>query len=124
MNITTFNPLIISPKAEEVIKLFEELGFEPRHTPVIPLETGDITDTRMKDANGNSVDVAGQDQLSQDVTAIRMNVENFEEAFDLLEKHGFKNTRKDRVLVSRTSREATMVSPSGLTIILVRHVKD
>lgn len=124
MKITTFNPLIISKDAENIIKLFEELGFEKRHAPVVPLETGDITDTRLKDANGNYVDVADQKLLSQDAMAIRMNVDNFEEAYDLLEKHGFKNTRDDRVLVARTSREATMVSRSGLTIVLVRHVKD
>ena len=31
MKITTFNPMILSPKAEDVIALFEELGFERRH---------------------------------------------------------------------------------------------
>ena len=31
MQITTFNPMILSPKADEVIKLFEDLGFEKRH---------------------------------------------------------------------------------------------
>lgn len=124
MNITTFNPLILSSKADEAIKLFEELGFEPKHAPVLPLENGDVTDTRLKDENGNYVDVANPDQLPQDVMAIRMNVDNFAEAFDILEKHGFKNTRKDRVLVAETARAATMVSPSGLTIILVKHVKE
>ena len=124
MKITTFNPLILSPKADELISLFEELGFETRHNPVIPLETGDIYDTRLKDADGHYVDIAGQELLDKDVTAIRINVENFEEAFDLLEKHGFKNTRKERVLVARTSMAATMVSRSGTTIILVKHVKE
>ena len=28
MQITTFNPMILSPKADEVIKLFEERGFK------------------------------------------------------------------------------------------------
>ena len=123
MKITTFNPLILSTKADDVIKLFEELGFEPNHAPVIPLETGDVTDTRLKDENGHSIDVANPEQLPQDTTAIRINVDNFAEAFDILEKHGFKNTRKDRVVVAETARAATMVSPSGLTIVLVKHVK-
>ena len=30
MKITTFDPMIITPKAEEVIKLFEALGFARR----------------------------------------------------------------------------------------------
>lgn len=124
MKITTFNPMILSPKAEEVVKLFEELGFERRHAPVLPLETGDVADIRMKDSNGNNIDVADQEQLPQDVTAIRVNVDDFAEAFDMLEKHGVKNTRKERVLVSQTGMAATMVSPSGLTIILVKHNKE
>ena len=33
MKITTFNPLIVSQNADEIISLFEELGFEKRHTP-------------------------------------------------------------------------------------------
>jgi len=124
MKITTFNPMILSPKAEEVVKLFEELGFERRHAPVLPLETGDVADIRMKDSNGNNIDVADQEQLPQDVTAIRVNVDDFAKAFDMLEKYGVKNTRKERVLVSQTGMAATMVSPSGLTIILVKHNKE
>ena len=37
MKITTFNPLIVSQNADEVIALFEELGFEKRHTPLVDL---------------------------------------------------------------------------------------
>jgi predicted RNA binding protein YcfA (HicA-like mRNA interferase family) len=31
MKITTFDPIIVSPKADDVIKVFEELGFEKTH---------------------------------------------------------------------------------------------
>lgn len=31
MKITSFNPLIVTRDAENVIRLFEELGFERRH---------------------------------------------------------------------------------------------
>lgn len=123
MNITTFNPLILSTNAEDVIKFFEELGFEKRHEPVAYLESGNMKDTRMKDANGNYIDVADAKDLQQDQTIIRMNVDDFAKAYDILEKHGFKNTRGDRTIVSETSMAATMVSRSGLTISLVKHRK-
>ena len=42
MQITTFNPMILSPKADEVIALFEELGFEKHHTPVTQTETAQM----------------------------------------------------------------------------------
>ena len=32
MKITSFNPLIVTKDAESAIALFEELGFERRHT--------------------------------------------------------------------------------------------
>ena len=121
MKITTFNPLILSSNTDEVIKLFEELGFEQRHEPILPLEFGDVKDTRMKDANDNYIDVADVKDLPQDETVIRMNVDDFATAFDILEKHGFKNTRGDRTIVTESSQSATMVSKSGLKIILVRH---
>ena len=124
MKITTFNPLILSANADEVIQLFEELGFEQRHAPVLPLESGDVKDIRMKDANANYVDVADVKDLPQDETVIRMNVDEFAKAFDILEKHGFKNTRGDRTIVTESSQSATMVSKSGLKIILVRHRHD
>ena len=32
MQITSFNPLIATAHSDSIIKLFEELGFERRHT--------------------------------------------------------------------------------------------
>ena len=32
MKITSFNPLIVTSDSESIIKLFEELGFEKKHT--------------------------------------------------------------------------------------------
>lgn len=58
MKITGFNPVIISTKAEEVIKLFEELGFEKRHTPVVTSAMGTAAVTRMKHENGYHVDIS------------------------------------------------------------------
>ena len=43
MKITTFNPLILTKDSESVIKLFEALGFEKRHTITINEDGKDIT---------------------------------------------------------------------------------
>ena len=54
MKITTFNPLIATNNVEDVIKLFEELGFEKRHAPVAALENGEIQDIHyLSDRSGN-----------------------------------------------------------------------
>ena len=106
MKITAFNPLIVSPKAEEVIALLEELGFERAHT-----KTGineHVTSVDLKYGEDFRVDVAQSDNVPQDLTAIRMNVRDFDEAYDFLVSKGFKNA---------------MVSPSGFAINLAEHIR-
>ena len=115
--------MILSPKADDVMQVFSALGFEKSHAPVTETETGEVKCVRMKDANGNHVDVAGLDYIPQDMTYIRMNVDNFAEAYAILLAHGFKNTRGDGTVETGSARAATMVSPSGFTISLVEHIK-
>lgn len=124
MKITTFNPLIVSSKAEDIIRLFEELGFEKRHTPVV--DAGDmlVRRTRMCNADGFYVDVSELKTMPHDLTAIRMNVDNFEEAYDFLTAHGFKKAPGIDEIYPEHSRVLLMVSPSGFAIELIQHIKE
>lgn len=124
MKITTFNPQIITKNAEPLVALFQELGFEKRHNPkgIGELKAEGI---RMKDANGFCLDISQPDmELQQDVTAIRMNVDDFDEAYGMLTEKGFKNFYGDRIVETGSSRSAIMISPSGFAINLVQHVKE
>ena len=124
MKITTFNPQIITKDAESVKKLFEDLGFEQRHNPKGIGEL-DVTGIRMKDANGLYLDISQPDvQMPQDLTVIRMNVDNFDEAYELLKSHGFENFYGDQTVVMKSSESTIMISPSGFAINLVQHIKD
>jgi len=123
MKITTFDPLILSPKSGDVVKLFEELGFEITHDPVTKVEIGEVQTTRMKNESGFHIDVANIGNIPNDRMLIRMNVDNFEEAYDIFIKHGFKNTRGDNTLDTKSAIEATMVSPSGFSVALVKLIK-
>lgn len=124
MEITTFNPLIVSNKADELVELFKELGFEMRHAPLMDqIDTPAEQDFRLKDANGFSVDVAQHPSVPQDYIIIRMNVRNFDEAYEILKKHGFKNRNGEETFNTNNSKAASMVSESGLSIALVEHLK-
>ena len=123
MKITGFQPLIVSPNAEGLIKLFEELGFEQRHEKT-GINDKDISNITMKDAAGNRVDVTKGATVTQDLTAIRMNVDNFLEAYELLVKHGFKNAQGYKLTQTSSSTDTLMVSPSGFAIVLSQHIKD
>ncbi len=79
---------------------------------------------RMKHEAGYHIDIADALQdIPRDYINIRMNVDNFAEAYDILIRHGFKNTRGDGTVNTKYSKAATMVSPSGFTIALVEHIK-
>ena len=123
MKITTFNPMILSPKADEVIKLFEELGFERRHQ-VDNVDDKDISSVRMKEANGFYVDVASVESMPKDMTTMRMNVRDFEEAYEFLKERGFKNSRgEDHVVESASAKSCLMIAPSGFSIQLTQHIR-
>ena len=124
MKITTFNPEIISNNAEPIIKLFEELGFEQRHKKT-DVGGRDVTIVRMRDANGNHVDVINDPYIEKDTSLIRMNVDEFGEAYELLKEHGFRNIKyNEEAVFSKHAKQARMISPSGFEIDLCLHIKD
>lgn len=120
MKITSFNPLIVTRDAAPAIELFEALGFERRHNNT-SIDEKNISNVTMKDANGFHVDVA-QANVAQDMTIIRMNVDNFEEAYEFLISKGF-TCPTGRVIEQESSRSAMMVSPSGFAFDLCHHIK-
>ena len=122
MKFTSFNPLIVTGKGEETVKLFEELGFEKQH---VNKDVGGIgvTNYTMKDANGFKVDVADAPNTKQDITLIRMNVDDFDEAYNFLIEKGFKNP-SGRIVESKSSKSAMMVSPTGFSFDLCHHIKN
>ena len=123
MKITTFNPMIITKNPEAVIAVFEALGFERRHAPAGISGAGlEYSVVRMTDANGFHVDVAYTGApLPQDVSAIRMNVDDFDEGFRFLTERGFKNVKP--VTDTDHSAGVMMHSPSGMSIVLAQHKK-
>ena len=123
MKITSFNPLIVTKDPESAIKLFEELGFEKRHTKE-GIGINNVTDVRMKDANGFHVDVSRGDG---EWTMVRMNVDNLEEAIAFLEARGFHKARHaaaNETVDNGSSRFNIMVSATGFIFAVSQHTKD
>ena len=123
MKITTFNPMILSKNAEEIIKLFEEMGFEKKHQKD-NIDNKDITSVRMTDANGFHVDVAKIHATDKDITTMRMNVDDYDEAYEFLKGKGFTNASgEDRAVESKSAKSCLLISPSGFSIQLTQHLK-
>ena len=123
MKITSFSPLIVTRDAESAIALFEELGFARRHTKE-GIGENNVTDVRMKDANGFHVDVS---QGTGEWTMIRMNVDNLEEAIAFLEARGFHKARHavaNKTIDTGSSMFNIMVSASGFILAVSQHIKN
>ena len=126
MKITSFNPLIVTNNVEEVVSVFEALGFVKKHNPTGTSANGhEYVAYRMTDANGFHVDVATSTApRAQDLTAIRMNVDNFDEAYEFLTARGFENGQNDSVTNTGSAKACILYSPSGFAINLIQHIKD
>ena len=124
MKITSFNPLIVTRDADAVITLFEALGFERRHNIQANTGTTDFNSVRLKDANGFHVDVANVPTTPQDRLLIRMNVDDFDEAYAFLTERGFTNPRGGQTVDTKSNKSCMMVSPSGFAFDLCVHIKE
>ena len=123
MKITGFRPLIVSQNAEEIASLFEELGFEKRHTKR-DVEEGVDHSYAMKDADGHYVNVTRAENMPRDLTIVSMNVDNFQEAYDFLLGKGFVNPRGDKVTDTSSSKATMLFAPSGFPITVSEHLKE
>ncbi len=123
MKITSFNPMILTPKADEVIRFFEELGFEKCHAPTVDTGRSLVTSTQMKDADGHSIDIAGVESMERDMQIIRMNVDDFDEAYAMLTAKGFIHNGGGKPVETAANKSALMISPSGFAFDLCQHIK-
>ena len=123
MKITSFNPQIFTKNADPIVALFEELGFDVRHDQEGIGELN-VEGIRMKNPDGFYLDISCPDtDLPRDMVGIRMNVDDFDFAYQLLLKNGFRNVYGERTVDTLTGRSAVLISPSGFAINLIRHKK-
>ena len=118
MKITTFSPLIVTKNIDKNVRLFETLGFEIAHKQNPEDRIYNFT---MKNADGFKVDISKAD-VDKDLTLIRMNVPDFDEAFELLQQEGFV-LKSGRVIETDSSKSAMVVSPTGFAFDLCQHKK-
>lgn len=125
MKMTSFNPLIVTRDAEAVVSLFEALGFAKKHNPHGTSAVGnEYSSYRMTDANGFCVDIATTSaQGAKDLTAIRINVRDFDEAYDFLIARGFKNGQNGTVTNTGSAKACILFSPSGFGVSLIQHIR-
>lgn len=117
--------MIITNRAEEVLKVFEQWGFYKKHAPTLTMASGtEFTDYRLQSEEGFYMDVAAIDMpLPMEVPAIRINVDDFDEAYRMLTEVGYKPTHEGAFMENEHSKSVALVGPIGFTIYLVQHKK-
>lgn len=123
MKITTFNPMILTKDADSAIRLFEELGFVKKHAPTVDTGKSLVTSTRMENADGFHIDIADVQSMERDMMIIRMNVDDFDEAYDFLTARGFTHPGGRQAVETASNKSAMMVSPTGFAFDLCQHIK-
>ena len=122
MKITTFNPSIITKDAAPIIRLFEELGFKQTHNKAENVDV-EFSAHRMKNDNGFHVDVVEVPVIPKTFTAIRINVDNYEEAYEFFMSKGFRQAKGFAPSTTASSKDAHLVSPTGLIVDVCQHIK-
>ena len=123
MKITGFNPSGLTSKPDDLVRLFEELGFEKSHSD--DAEEGIVSGSaRMKYGDAFRLDITSTNHFPKDKTLIRMNVDDIEEAYQFMLSHGFHNALGGGVIIEAEHfRGAHMVSPSGFEIMVMQHIR-
>ena len=124
MKITTFDPIIPTSKFEDAVDVFESFGFEKKHAPITDTGISVVQSYRMKNPDGYHVDIADVPDIEHDMEVIRINVDDFDAAYEIFMKHGFTNPRGDGTIDKESSKTASLIAPSGFRVALVQHIKD
>ena len=123
MKITTFNPSIITKDAGPDIEVFEALGFRETHNKAENMDV-EFSAHRMKDENGFHVDVVEVPVIPQTYPAIRINVDNYDEAYEFFMSKGFREAKGFAPGTTASSKYAYLVAPTGFIIDLCQHMKE
>ena len=62
--------------------------------------------------------------MPRDLTAISINVDNLEEAYDFFIGKGFVDPRGGKITETSSSKATLLFSPSGYAVSISEHLKD
>ena len=62
--------------------------------------------------------------MQRDLTRIRVNVDDFDEAYAFLIARGFTNAQNGSVTNTGSAKACMLYSPSGFGINLIQHIKN
>ena len=100
----------------------DELGFRQTHNKAENVDI-EFSAHRMKNESGFHVDLVEFPMIPQTYTAIRINVDDYEEAYDFFMSRGFRESKIAPPSTTASSKYAYLVSPTGVIIDVCEHIK-
>ena len=121
MKITAFYPAVITNNAEAVIASMEKFGFRVIHKRKRIIDDCKI-ECVLENENGGRMDVVCDPEVAADYYVTRVNVDDFDEAMKMYAEDGFTVLKGPHILPD--SKNAVLVSPGNLQIMLMQHIKE
>ena len=125
VKVSDYYPIFYAENVESETRRFTEvLGFAVKHRPKIEFLDYVVLENEKK----RRVDIVHSrfpaDSFKEGFLGMRVNVDDFDEAYILLEERGFRNCMGEgNLIVSPYIKGAHMASPSGFEVMLMQHLK-
>ena len=127
MKVTSFFPEIFVKDIEKAAESYvNDLGFSVRHRH----ENGDSKYVMLKNEYGDRIALISfqDDTIPEGLYAMRMNVSDIDEGVEYFLVRGYRNPgstlRGGRKDIHGKARYEMMVSPDGVRVDVVEHIKD
>ena len=120
MKITAFYPAVITDDAEKVVEKMKKFGFNVIHQRIISPDEG-VSEYVMASENNQRTDVVCDPTASGELHAIRVNVDDFDEAVKMYGDEGFTVVKGPSVMPD--TKNVRLAAPGKPLILLMQHIK-
>lgn len=120
MEISAFYPAVVTDDAAKIIEKMKKFGFSVIHQRNISSVEG-VGEYVMANANNQRMDIVSDPSVSGALHAIRVNVDNFEEAMKIYNDEGFTVFKGPNILPD--SKNVLLAAPDKPLILLMQHIK-
>lgn len=127
MEVTSFYPEIFAKDVDKAVESYvNDLGFTVKHRQV----NGDSTYVILKNGYGDRVALVSfpDDTIPDGIYAMRMNVRDINECIEYFLVRGYRNPgstlRGGRHDIHGKARYEMMISPEGVRVDIVEHMRD
>lgn len=116
MKITSYYPTLVTRYADDVIRFMKEMNYEVVRTKRSFFNNS--IEYVLQSPDGSKMEVIYKD-IPEDYHAMKVNVDNFEEALNYYKNEGLKTTEGP---LKNNKRAAFLTTPANLQVLLMQNI--